>query len=123
MDEVAAAASVEVELVDAKAVHLLVALVDEALAFAAQRAEIGCGQGTLQDEEALLTELARLLRCDAQCRDGHANPSVVADYHIICGGCSLSLRGCPRLLIVYCDDRRPRSSDWPRWTRGAAQGR
>jgi len=49
------------------AVHLPVTLVDEALTFAAQRVEIGWGHGALQDEEALLTELAHVLRCDAQC--------------------------------------------------------
>ena len=67
MDEVAAAAPVKVELVDAEAIHLPVTLVDEALAFAAQRVEIGWGHGALQDEEALLTELAHVLGCDAQC--------------------------------------------------------
>jgi hypothetical protein len=66
VDEVAAAAPVEVELVDAEAVHLPVALVDEALAFAAQRVEIVWRHGPLQDEEAFLTELPRLLRRDAQ---------------------------------------------------------
>ena len=59
MDEVTAATPVEVELVDAEAIHLPIALVDEALAFAAQRVEIVCRHGPLQDEEALLTELAR----------------------------------------------------------------
>ena len=61
VDEVAAAAAVEVELVDAEAIHLPVALVDEALAFAAERVEIALGHGALQDEEALLAELARVI--------------------------------------------------------------
>ena len=42
------------------------ALVDEALAFAAQRLEIARGQGVLQDEEALFAEPARVLGCDVQ---------------------------------------------------------
>jgi hypothetical protein len=67
VDEVAAAAPVEVELVGAEAVHFPVALVDEALAVAAQRVEIVWREGALQDEEALRTELAGVLRCDVQC--------------------------------------------------------
>ena len=64
MHEVAAAAAVEVDLLDAEAIHLPVALVDEALAFAAQRLEIVRGQRALEDEEALLAEPARVLGRD-----------------------------------------------------------
>jgi len=66
VDEVAAAAPVEVELVDAEAIHFPIALVDEALAFAAQRVKIARRHGALQDEEALFTELARVLGGDVQ---------------------------------------------------------
>jgi hypothetical protein len=66
VDEVAAAAVVEVELVDAEAIHLQVALVDEALAFAAQHGEIARGHGAVQDEEALLTKQAPVLGRDGR---------------------------------------------------------
>jgi hypothetical protein len=66
VDEVAAAAPIEVKLVDAEAIHLLVALVDEALAFAAQRVDIAWRHGAIQHEEALRTELLGVLRRGVQ---------------------------------------------------------
>jgi hypothetical protein len=66
VDEVAAAAPVEVELVDAEAIHLAVAFVDEALALAAQRVEIAWRDDAIQHEEALRTELAGVLGRDVQ---------------------------------------------------------
>ena len=84
MDEVAAAAPVKVELVDAEAVHLPVTHVDEALTFAGQRVEIGWGHGALQDKEALLTKLAHLLGV-MRSANGHVCPSVIVGDHMICG--------------------------------------
>ena len=52
MDEVAAAAVVEVELVDAEAIHLPVAVIDEALALPAQSVEVARSHDALEDEEA-----------------------------------------------------------------------
>src|SRR3954469_12597797 len=70
MDEVAAAPVVEVNCVDAEAVHLPVALVDEALALASQELEVAFGNGPLEDEEPLVAEGLRVV--DASCR-GHAS--------------------------------------------------
>ena len=62
VEEVAAAAVVEVERVDAEAVHLAVALVDEPVALAAQDLEIARRYGVLEDEEAVLGEAAGVRR-------------------------------------------------------------
>ena len=61
VDEVAAAAVVEVERVDAVAVHLTVALVDQPAAFCTQELEIARGQDAVEDEEAVVGEAARVL--------------------------------------------------------------
>jgi hypothetical protein len=66
VQEVAAAAVVEVEPVDAEAIHLALARVDEALALAAQRVEVARGHDVPEDEEALLAELTRVLGRDGR---------------------------------------------------------
>src|SRR5215207_787623 len=72
MDEVAAAAVAEIQLVDAEAGHLPIALVDEALAFAAEGLEIGRRQGGFEDEVALVAETACVRGGDPREDDGHA---------------------------------------------------
>jgi hypothetical protein len=62
--EVALAAVVEVDRVDAEPVHLRVALVDEALAFVAEGFEVGRQDDALEDEVTLVPELLRLLGSD-----------------------------------------------------------
>jgi hypothetical protein len=66
VEEVAAAAVVEVELVDPEAIHLSLARVDDTLTLAAQRVEIARGHDAPQDKEALLAELARVLGRDGR---------------------------------------------------------
>ena len=66
MEEVAAAAVVEVQLVDAEAIHLPLARLDDTLALAAQRVEIARGHDAPQDKEALLAELTRVLGRDGR---------------------------------------------------------
>src|SRR4051794_30090736 len=71
VDEVAAATMVEVELVDAEAIHLAVALVNEALALAAQPLEFARGEDAVEDEEALVAEAASVLGRDVRDCDSH----------------------------------------------------
>jgi ubiquinone/menaquinone biosynthesis C-methylase UbiE len=71
VEEVAATAVVEVELVDAEAIHLPLARLDDALTLAAQHVEIPWRQDAAQDKEAVLAELARVLGRDGRNRDGH----------------------------------------------------
>ena len=66
-DEVASAAVVEVELVDAFAVHLTVALVDHPAALAAQELEIACGEDAGEGEEPIVREAASVLVRDWRC--------------------------------------------------------
>ena len=69
MDEVAAAAVVEVERIDAESIHLAVALVDEPLAFTAQRLEIAGAQDGLEHEEAFVVESKDVFVRDAWDRE------------------------------------------------------
>jgi ubiquinone/menaquinone biosynthesis C-methylase UbiE len=66
VEEVAAAAVVEVELVDPEAIHLPLACLDDALTLAAQHVEIAWGHDALQDIETVLAELARVLGRDGR---------------------------------------------------------
>jgi hypothetical protein len=62
---------VEVELFDAEAIHLLVALFDQALAFTSQSLEIARRYDLLEHEEALVTKLTNVLGRDMGKGDGH----------------------------------------------------
>ena len=64
MEEVAAATVVEVKLVDAEAIHLPVALVDEALAVAAEGVEVARSHDALEDEESFVTKASSVVGRD-----------------------------------------------------------
>jgi hypothetical protein len=65
VDEVAVAAVIEVERVDAVAIHLPVTLLDEAAAFPAPDLQVAGGQEAVEDEEAVGREAASVLGRDA----------------------------------------------------------
>jgi hypothetical protein len=64
MKEVAAATVVEVELLDAEAIHLTIALVEEPLALATKGVEVARGQDALEHEEAFVAKTSRVLGRD-----------------------------------------------------------
>ena len=64
MEEVAAATVVEVKHVDAEAIHLPVALVDEALAVAAEGLEVARSHDALEDEESFVAKAASVVGRD-----------------------------------------------------------
>jgi len=74
LDEVAAAAVIEVEPVDAVVIHLLVALVDQPVAFSAQELQIAGGQDTVEHEEPVGREAASVLGRDRDACGGHCSP-------------------------------------------------
>ena len=68
---------VEVEPVDALAIHLPIALLDEPAALAAQELEVARRHAAVDDEEAVLGEAASVLARDLRCGGGHAASHVL----------------------------------------------
>ena len=103
VDEVAAAAVVEVELVDAVAVHLAVALVDEPAALAAQDLEIARGHDAVEDEEPVVREAASVLVVIGAAERPYCSPCWRPTE--LSASCRACLLVAPRVPIVSCDGR------------------
>ena len=73
---------VEVELVDAVAIHLAVALLDEPAAFPAKHLEVARGHDVFEDEEAVVDEAAGVLVRDLRGWRGHIALLVGDDQRI-----------------------------------------
>ena len=104
MHEVAAAAVVEVELVDSVAVHLAVALVDEPAALPAQELELRGGQDTLEDEEPIALEAASVLVGDVGGRGGHVALRVEGPQTLSHEAAAVFSFGCEFLSFLAMSD-------------------